>query len=200
MMNTTRRLTTAAAGTLLALGLASCGWIAEEAIEQAVESETGGDVEIDFDSDDGTLSIEGENGESFNFDIDEDGEQSTFSGTDEDGNSFEMTSGDSLPDDWPGDVPLPSGSVVAGSSMTDNTERLLTVTVDVDNAEQAHEGYLAQLEGAGFTQGSNSTFTSDGSTTSFTDLSKQGWVVQVTSLSDGEGTDQMIVSLQSRAE
>ena len=197
MKTTTRRLGATAAGTLLALSLAGCGKLAEEAIEQAVENESGEDIEIDFDAEDGTLSIEGENGEEFNFDLDEDGETSTFSGTDEDGDTFEMTTGTDIPDAWPGNVPVPPGTVTSATAMSDNTEQILNISTEVSDAEAAHEGYVAQLTSLGFTSGSTSSFESDGTSSAFTEMSNDTWTALVSSTSDGEGSEAMIVSLQS---
>lgn len=200
MSVTTHRLGTITLVAAMAIGLTGCGKLAEEAIEQAVEAESGEDVEIDFDSDDGSFSIEGEDGESFNFDVDAEGETSSFSGTDEDGNTFEMTSGGDLPDDWPDDVPVPPGTLQNATSMTDNTERFLSIALDVDDAEQSHGDYVAQLQNVGFTVGNTSSFQSDGSAQLYTDLSKDGWSAQVTALSDDSGTNQLIIALQTRTE
>lgn len=200
MTTTTRRIGVAAAGALLTLGLASCGWIAEEAIEQAIESESGEDIEIDFDGDDGSLSIQGENGESFSMDLEEDGERSTISGTDEDGNTFEMSSGQGAPDDWPDEVPLPSGNIMSSTAMTQNDERLFSIVLEVDDASAAHDDYQAQLEDAGFSTVSTSTFESDGNTTKFTQMSRSDWISQLSTSEDVEGNDQLIISVSTNTE
>jgi len=197
MRTTTRRIGATAAGTLLALSLAGCGKLAEEAIEQAVENESGEDIEIDFNADDGTLSIEGENGEEFSIDVDEDGETSTFSGTDEDGSTFEMTTGTDIPDAWPNDIPVPPGTITSATAMADDSERILNISSEVSDAAAAHDGYVAQLESIGFTSGSTSSFESDGSSSAFTEMSNDTWMAMVSSTSDGQGSDALIVSLQS---
>lgn len=72
-----RRLAITTAAAVLAVTASGCGALieraTEEAIERAVESEGGGDVDIDFSQD--GIQIEGtdENGEGFSFDLDEEG-------------------------------------------------------------------------------------------------------------------------------
>ena len=65
------------------LAFSACGAIAEkvteEGAERIIESESGGDVEIDFDSDDGSFSVQTEDG---SFAVDDDG---SFVVTGEDG-------------------------------------------------------------------------------------------------------------------
>lgn len=196
MKNSQRRSVTAAVSLLLVIGLAGCGQLAEEAVEQAIESDTGEDVEIDLDSDDGSLSITGDDGE-FTVDIDEDGESSSVSGTDEEGNTFEMTTGQGVPDDWPDGIPLPSGDVVGSNVMTQNDERFFSLVSEVDDAAAAHDDYVERLENAGFSTDSTSTFESDGMTTKFTQMTGDDWTAQVSTSSDVDGTEQLIVSLQS---
>lgn len=188
-----------AVATGAALALAGCGNLAEEAVEQAIESESGEDVEIDFDGDDGSMSISGEDGE-FTFDIDEDGETASMSGTDEEGNTFEMTTGQGAPDDWPDEVPLPSGDILSSNVMTQNDERFLSIVLEVDDAIAAHDEYQAQLENAGFSTDSTSTFESDGTTTKFSQLSSGDWTSQISTSSDVDGNAQLIISLQSSTE
>ncbi len=197
---TARHIGAAAAGTLLALSLAGCGKLAEEALEQAVESESGGDVEIDFDSDDGTFTIEGENGEEFSLDIDENGQASTMSGTDEDGNTFEMSTGQEVPDEWPDDIPTPPGSVISATVISDNGDQMLSIATEVPDAERAHEGYVEQLKSTGFTTESTSSFESDGTTSSFAVMTRDELSVQVSSTGDGSDTQSLIVSLQTSNE
>ena len=195
---TARRLSITGAGLAFALSMTGCGAIAEEIVEQAVESESGESVEIDFDSEDGTLSIEGENGEEFSIDVDEDGDASVMSSTDEDGNTFEMTTGDDLPDDWPGELPVPSGNIVASTVMSENDDRIITLVLEVDDAERAHDDYVDQLTSNGFTVGSTSSFESDGQSSKFTEVTSDNWNGMVTSGVDGAGeSQQLIVNFQS---
>lgn len=196
---TTRRVGTAAAGTLLALSLAGCGKLAEEALEQAVENESGEDVEIDFDSDDGSFTIEGENGEEFSLEIGEDGQASTMAGTDEDGNTFEMSTSQEIPDEWPGDIPTPPGSVVSATVFSENGEHVVSVATEVSDGEQAHEGYVEQLKSVGFSSESTSSFESDGTTSSFAVMTREATSVQVSSTS-GPDSNSLVVSLQTGSE
>ncbi len=102
---TGRRNLTIAAVTIAAIGFSSCSAIvdkaAEKAVEQgverAVEADTGGDVDLDFDSGDGSFTIETEDG---SFSVDgEDGtfvvetEDGTFEGSGDE-NGFEVTDDD----------------------------------------------------------------------------------------------------------
>ncbi len=193
---TTRRLSATAAGAFLTLSLAGCGQLAEEAVEQAIENESGEDVEIDFDADDGSISVTGEDGEEFNLDVGEDGETSSFSGTDEEGNTFEMITGEGVPDDWPNDVPAPPGDAVTSTVMVDNGERIISIITEVDDAQDANDNYIDELSNAGFEIGSTSSFESDGSSSAFTEMTSDAWSVQVNSTSDG-GSGQMFVAIEA---
>jgi hypothetical protein len=195
MTQTTQRIGAVAVGSLLALSISGCSQLAEEAVEQAIENESGGDVEIDFDGDDGSLSITGENGEEVNVEIDEDGGSSSFSGTDEEGNTFEMTTGQGVPDDWPDDIPVPPGDAVSSTVMINNGERIITIITEVDDVAGANEDYVDQLSDAGFEIGSTSSFENDGNSSAFTEMTNDAWSVQINSTSDGTN-DQMFVSIE----
>ena len=197
---TARRIGAASASLLFALAMTSCGKLAEEAIEQAIESDTGEDVEIDFNSDDGTLSIEGENGEGFSIDVDEDGESAVLSSTDEDGNTFEMVTGDGIPDDWPGELPVPPGTIVASTMMAESDTRILTLVIEVDDSIRAHDNYVDQLTSDGFTVGSTSSFESDGQSSKFTEVSNSSWTGMISSGVDGSGPEQLVVNFQSATQ
>ena len=198
-MNITR-LSATGVTLLLAIGLTGCGAIAEEAIEQAIEADSGESVEIDFDGDDGTLSIEGENGE-FSIDVDEDGDSSVLSSTDEDGNTFEMITGEGLPDAWPGELPVPPGTINASTVMAENNNQILTLVMSVDDAESAHDSYVDQLTSNGFTVGSTSSFESDGQSSKFTEVTSSNWRGMITSGVDSvDGPQQLVVNFQSATE
>lgn len=190
-MNTTiKRAAAVAAGLSAAMTLTGCGAIIEQAteevVEQAVESETGGDVEIDFDSDDGSISVTGEDGEEFSIDIDEDGEASVMSSTDDEGNTFEMTTGSGVPEEWPDELPLPGGDPGASTVFNENGKLTLTVNYEMDNAAEVAERMVAEYSNRGFSTDSTSTFESDGSVQSFTTMSNESWTVQITGISDGD--------------
>lgn len=197
-----KRAAATAAGLSAAMSLVGCGAILEQAteevVEQAVESETGGDVEIDFDSDDGTISVTGEDGEEFSIDIDEDGE-SVMSGTDAEGNEFEMSSGQGVPDDWPSELALPGGEPFASSVFSEGGQQILSVTYEMTDGAEVADRLVAEYENRGFTNDSTSTFESDGAVQSFTTLSNADWTVQITGISDGD-TGNLSISAQTKVE
>ena len=199
MTITTRRVGALAVCSLLALSISGCGKLAEEAVEQAIENESGEDVEIDFDAEDGSLSVTGEDGEEFNLEVGEDGETSSLSGTDEEGNTFEMTTGQGVPDDWPDDVPVPPGDAVTSTVMVNNGERVISIITEVDDVQSANDDYIDELSNAGFEIGSTSSFESDGSSSAFTGMMNDAWSVQVSSTSDGTN-HQMFVAIEVNDE
>ncbi len=194
---TARRIGVTSASLLFALAMTSCGKLAEEAIEQAIEADSGEEVEIDFDSEDGTLSIEGENGEEFSIDVNEDGETAVLSSTDEDGNTFEMVTGEGLPDSWPGELPVPPGTIVASTVLAEDDTRILTLVVEVNDSISAHDDYVDQLTSDGFITGGTSSFESDGQSSKFTEVSNNGWTGMISSGYDGSGPQQLVVNFQS---
>ncbi len=151
-------------GCLATVALVSvgCGEIAEnlleEGVEQAIESDTGENVEFDFDGEDG-LSIETDEG---SLTIDEDGSfviegadgevvtgeatEDGFTVTDEDGNAVldvdedngqvtaetedgSFTSGPGMPDAWPGSIPQPDGlDDLNGSTISADGDILITAS------------------------------------------------------------------------
>lgn len=106
-----RRITVLASTSVLVLALAGCGAIAEQvtekAIEEGIEAEGGGDVDLDFDGENGSLSVESSEG--------------SFSvGTDQD-----------VPDDFPADVPLPEdATVVMSMNFDDGTDAGFNLTLE----------------------------------------------------------------------
>ncbi|MEE9414650.1 MAG: hypothetical protein V3V01_05145 [Acidimicrobiales bacterium] len=157
---------TAIAGALLALlALSGCGKIveaaSERAIEAAIEAETGEDIDLDLDfDDDGSFKIEAD-GETIEFDVGD--ETLEITGSD-DGGESNFTMGEGLPEDWPSSVPVPDGTVVAGSSINADGERLWTVSTTPDDVIDSFDSYIAQLEKAGYEVTSNSNYSSDGTT------------------------------------
>ena len=132
-----------AAATAAALLLVGCGAAAEKASEQAteqlVESQTGGDVDID--TADGSVEIETEDG------------------------SMSFGTGE-VPADWPDDVPLPAGlEVLSGSTSDAYDGRLVAI---IGTSTDTPEDVLATLKDglADWTISGESTVTgTDGSTT-----------------------------------
>ena len=199
MHTTITRAVATAASLGAALALAGCGAILEEAVEQAVESESGENVEIDFDGEDGSLAIQGEDGEAISVDIDEDGESSVLRSTDDEGNTFEMVTGQGVPDEWPDDLPLPGGDPLSSTVMTQNDQQSLTVSYEVDDAVDAAEDLVNQYTDRGFTTDSTSSFESDGARQSFATLSNGEWTVQITGISDTD-FGQLSLSAQKASE
>lgn len=156
-----------------ALVLAACGDSTETGIEQLIESQGGGDVDLDLDGD-GGFSVQTEEGgmsidEDGNFVItdadgsvvtgDVDAESGEFNVQTEDG-SFSSGATTELPDDWPGEIPEPNGLAIASASVIgSDTEQAITVSGTVDG-EGFVESYASALTSAGFEE--TSTFTADG--------------------------------------
>ncbi len=142
--------------------------VAERVIENRIESESGEDVDIDLD--DGDMSIRSEDGE-FSIDIDDDDGSISISGVDEDGEfsiqsedgetvfkseegETVMRSGEDLPDDFPGDVPLPDGLIVEFGQQLETPEgKMFSVLGKVaGDPSEVTEDYAARLDAAGFDQ------------------------------------------------
>ncbi|MFK8025190.1 MAG: hypothetical protein AB8G26_14620 [Ilumatobacter sp.] len=229
MIATTRRhhALVGGAAALLALTASGCGAIVErateEAVERAVEAENGGDVEVDFDADSGTFSVESDEGD-ITFNLDEDGLQiegtdaegddfsleadengitaegeggetieidddGTFTSTNEDGEvttgEFDPDTGeftiegedgeaifktfDAVPDEWPDDVPEPSGlSGVTGQFIAEEGSIFILLSGQAGGSvDEVFDDYTGRIEDAGFTR--DSTFTdATNSTSTFT--------------------------------
>jgi len=163
-----------AAGIAVAglFALSACGAdeAAERGIEELIEREGGGDVDIDGDDgfsletedgsmtmdEDGNFVITDEDGEVVVGDVDDDGNLTVES---EDGN-FSAGSGSEIPDDWPSDVPRPDALAIDGSVSTSDDDTVgYVVTGQTDDADFADD-YGSALESAGFEV--QSEFTSDG--------------------------------------
>ena len=156
-----------------ALVFAACGDAAENGIEQLIESQGGGDVDLDLDGD-GGFSVQTEEG---GMTIDEDG---NFVITDADGSvvtgdvdtesgevniesedgSFRSGAATELPDEWPGEIPEPSGLSIGSTSVIgSDTEEAITVSGTVEG-DGFVESYASALTSAGFAE--TSTFTANG--------------------------------------
>jgi hypothetical protein len=112
----------AAAAATLAFGIAGCGNAAEELTERAIEEGTGGDVEI---GDDGVTI------------------------TDEEGNEVAIGDAAEVPETWPDDVPVPTGSIVSSSTAGGTTT--LLVTVD-EEPQPTFDALTNALSGDGWTE------------------------------------------------
>ena len=169
MMKTSSSVVRAAAIVAgLAVVAAGCGKSPSEAItEKLIESQTGGDVDVNLDN--GDFSIKTEDG---SFSVDEDG---NFQVTDADGQvvtgqgdgdgnltiegddgSFSVTQDSELPAEWPSDVPKPDGLAITSSSVFDTgTGNAVTLVGTADEGFAA--GYASALGSAGLEKGFETT-------------------------------------------
>ena len=154
-----RALTVVTAGVL---ALTACGDSAENGIEQLIESQGGGDVDLDLDAD-GGISIQTEEGgmtmdEDGNFVITDENGYVVSGNVDVDGDgvtveseygSFSSGSGSELPDTWPDAVPEPDGlAILSSSTMSDGDTDGFIVIGEV--GDDFLDGYVSALEAAGF--------------------------------------------------
>jgi hypothetical protein len=189
---------------VVALALSSCDSATETGLEQLVESQGGGDVELDLDGE--SFSIETEDGR---MTVDENG---NFVVTDADGNvvtgeadpetgdvnvesedgSFSTGSTTELPEEWPADVPEPDGLSIANATVIgSDTEQTISVGGSV-SGEEFVESYGSALESAGFTE--DSSFSSEGTINNT--YSNGEWTVNVGFFGDGS-ENQVTVSIFS---
>lgn len=187
------------------LTFSSCGGIAEkiteEGAERLIEAESGEDVELDFDSGDGSFSLETESG---GFSLDEDG---NFVVTDEDGSVFTgSASGDGeilvegengegafrvvtdIPDEWPSNIPRPEGLTIEGGSyITADGETMMAVIGSPSgSAIDYTQSYLATVAAAGFTETGSFDSTQDGSTTIQRTYEDGEWTLNINGYQDGD--------------
>ena len=190
-----------------AIALTSCGNATESGIEQLIESQGGGNVDLDLDGD-GGFSMQTEEG---GMTIDEDG---NFVITDADGNvitggadaesgefnvesddgSFSAGATTELPEEWPGDIPEPSGLEISSATIIGSaTETTISVTGNVDG-DGFVDGYASALESAGFSE--DSTFKSDGTINNV--YSNDEWTVGVIYFGD-QGDNQVTISVFTKS-
>lgn len=118
-----------AVALIVGSGLAACSNPVDEAAErlteQALESAGGGEVDVDINDETVTMR-------------------------DEEGNEFSAGQGASIPDGWPGEVPLfDGGDLMFATVQAEGTASALWETSD--SVESAMQAYDAALTGAGFT-------------------------------------------------
>lgn len=134
-MNTSLRILAPAVAATLAL--AGCGVadnLVEGAVEEAVESGIEGASGADLEMDDDGFSVKTEDGE------------------------FTVGGDGSLPDGFPeGEVPLVDGEIVQTARVSDESSDGFSVAIQAEGTiDDVHADALAQLEGAGFTVGTDS--------------------------------------------
>lgn len=188
----------------LTLTFSGCGKAAETGVEKLIESETGGDVDLNLDGDgDGGFSVQTEEG---GMKVDADG---NFVITDADGSvitgradsetgEFSMESNDGgfrvdnsgdIPGEWPDDVPRPDGVKGASATVSQGEDGLaITFTGQID-ASFVNK-YSSALESAGYKRTSN--FESDANITRV--YENETWTVSVNSFPNGDG-GQVAVSI-----
>jgi hypothetical protein len=150
---------------------AGCGRITEqlteEAVERGIESEAGGDVELDLDAEDGSLSFESDEG------------------------SLSFETGGDIPEELT--IPLPDGYSVLGSSVLGSDgESVVTVTLeyhasDRDAVVEFYEARFTDVENVNRIEN-----TANGSATWFWQAPEDGWSVSVTA---DDGSDTLSVAL-----
>lgn len=173
-MNTTqqrtirRRFLGSAAAVVAVVAVAGCSGedVAERLIEEGVERESGGDVDIDFDDGnirietdegvfemtndgEGNISVQGE-GVDGDFSIDSEDGQTVIES--EDGSAVINAGGAGVPDDFPGSVPLPDGfepEFSQSMSSDQGSGWVLGGPIGMSASDVA-ESYFAELESAGF--------------------------------------------------
>lgn len=183
----------------------SCSDAAESGIENLIESQGGGDVDLDLDGD-GGFSVQTEDGsmtidEDGNFVItDENGETITGQAGEEDGEfnvesedgSFSAGSTTEIPDEWPSEIPEPDGLAISSATVIgSSTDQAITVSGSVGGPEFT-ESYGDALESAGYTQ--ESTFES-GDTINRVYMN-DAWTIGVVYFGDGS-ENQVTVSIYS---
>jgi hypothetical protein len=198
----TRRPLIALATIGIVIGFTACGDSSESGVENLIESQTEGDVDVDLDGD-GGFSVETEEG---GMSIDEDGnfvitdadgsvvtgnadsETGEFTAESEDG-SFRIDASGEIPEEWPSDVPSPEGIEGASATVTQSATEL-AITVTGQAGESFVDDYGSTLEDSGFERTSN--FESDANITRV--FENETWTVSVNSFPDGDAT-QVAVSV-----
>lgn len=203
---TNKRTFSASLGALVLVAgatvLTACGDSGEQGVEELIEQQSGGDVDIN--TDDGGIAIQTEDGsmtidEDGNFVVtDENGETITGNADSDDGSmtvegedgSFSGGATTELPDEWPSDVPAPDGLTIASAFVVSDTgSDAITVSGTVDG-EDFLDDYGSQLEDAGFD--STSEFKADGTANRV--YSSDAWTVGINYVEDESG-NQVTISV-----
>lgn len=183
MATSPRRSLIAIALVGFAFTLTACGKAGEMGMEKIIESQGGGNVDLDLDGDKG-FSVQTEDG---GMTIDKDGnfvitdasgsivtgradaDDGSYSVESDDGD-FSYGTTDEIPDSWPTNVPRPDDlsitSVTSIESTDGNSFQLAGTTADIDRFVA---GYVAQLEAGGFTSEASSDYDGEPSWTAVFD-------------------------------
>ncbi|NND73843.1 MAG: hypothetical protein HKN44_02450 [Ilumatobacter sp.] len=175
-----------AVAALALLAASGCGKaaenLAERGIEEAIERESGGEVDVDLGGggfnvetdegsirvgDDGSFVVEGQDGEVITGGADDDG----FNFQSEDGDNV-FRAGDGIPSEWPSDIPRPDGLTTVQGTYTSSDGFAQTTVVGTPSGTAADylQAYAASLEGLGYERTSlfegngNSQYTFEGPT------------------------------------
>jgi hypothetical protein len=178
-----------------AVSLSACGKAAELGTEQLIESQSGGDVDLDLNGD-GGFSVETEDGsmtidENGNFVVTDESGEVVTGNANEDGDlnvesedgEFRIDSSGEVPDEWPADVPRPD-AIDGATSSIQNSSDMLAISVTGSAAEDFFADYGSALEAAGFEE--TSSFTAD--TTVNHTYENAEWVVNVGGTMDGSNS------------
>ncbi len=167
-----RRLLALTAGAALVGGVAACS--PENVAERAIEAGAGGNVDVDIDDESGQVTID-------------------------DGEGGSATFGDSgdLRDGFPDAVPVVKDTIGFTQSMTDpESGDTFTVFVPVSgDPADVWDQVKADLDGAGFTLGNETTITNDGEAYYAAVFTSAAWDVSAgVSSADGESHVAYIVT------
>lgn len=190
----------------LGFALSSCGNATETGLEKLIESQTGGDVDLDLGGDgfsiqteDGTMTVDADG----NFVITDadgnvitggaDAESGEFNVESDDG-SFSTGSATELPEEWPAEIPEPTGLSIANAMVIgSNTERMISVGGSA-SSEEFVDSYASALESVGFTE--ESSFSAEGTISK--NYSNGEWTVSVGFFGEG-GDNQVNISVFSNS-
>lgn len=172
-MNHSRKL--AAAGALVVLLTSACG--SESLTEKAIEEATG----VQVDQDGNVVSISTDEG---SIRVDDSGNVEVL--TSDGSQVLSGGSGSELPDDFPGDVPLPDAAIVSSLASDSNGTRSWVINFETDDPKGTYESYVEALKAAGFTVEDIVTSNAGGAFSALTSASNGSWEISVLA-ADGSG-------------
>lgn len=140
MRLSTRRLSAVVITVLIStVGLSACGLgekAANKAVEKAVEKSVEGDGDVDINTEDGSFTVENEDGKM----------------------SFGV--GD-VPEEFPQDVPLPVGEYTVSTSSVQGDEIMVMLTMPFTDLDELVTYFADELASAGYTVGDKSQYTAE---------------------------------------